>query len=194
LKQAKQIATSTQKIGKAGSSFDGRVFNTNKSYQYKIRVTWFTPDVIRATARYAQLQSNSPPDYAKSCVSEAEKAGDTIFLVEMKGREGSGVIPSDWEIFLSPKMPDHEKGITVTGTKNQDLRNLKALNRIEGKDYSYDSFWIVFSLVDTDGHSILPASATECELTIRIDNKEEIISWPIPESIRKRVESLVPKK
>ena len=42
-----------------GGWLDTRILSTEHSYNYKLRATWLTPEVIRATARLAQVQSSS---------------------------------------------------------------------------------------------------------------------------------------
>jgi len=41
--------------GRVGGWFDARVVHTEHSYNYKLRATWLTPEVIRASARMIQL-------------------------------------------------------------------------------------------------------------------------------------------
>src|SRR5205085_7069975 len=79
--------------GRVGGMFDFRVKNTNKSYNYQLRATWFTPEMIRASARYVQLRDRLTDAETVLLVKEAEGAGETVVLVELHGREGSGVIP-----------------------------------------------------------------------------------------------------
>ena len=55
----KMIETITKKFrvnGQVGGSFDFRIRNTERSYNYKLRATWFTPEMVRASARYWQLR------------------------------------------------------------------------------------------------------------------------------------------
>jgi hypothetical protein len=104
--QAETVGKSTYHDGKVGSRlypWDTRVLKTERSQNYKLRATWFTPEVIRASARWAQLQSHLTDKETEAVVSEAEAAGDTVIMVEIDPNEGSGVIPLDWEAFLQPK-------------------------------------------------------------------------------------------
>lgn len=92
---AESIGRAMRATGRVGGFFDFRVKSTNKSYNYKLRATWLTPDVIRATARLEQLRNRLSEEATRRLVVEAEGAGDTVVLVEIDPREGSGVIPRD---------------------------------------------------------------------------------------------------
>lgn len=59
------------------------------------------------------------------------------------------------------------------------------LSGTKGRDYSYERFWLTFSLVDDDGQPLLPETIREAELVVRIYNKEGRVSWPIPPSHRR---------
>src|SRR6266705_4931635 len=100
---ARSVALSTRVSGQVGKSMDFRVTGTDRSYNYKLRATWLTPDVIRATARLLQLSEHMSDEQTQALVAEAEAAGDTVVLVEIDPREGSGVIPNDWLAFLRPR-------------------------------------------------------------------------------------------
>ena len=54
-KRAREIALSTRINGQVGKSFDLRITSTDRSYNYKLRASWMTPEVIRANARLLQL-------------------------------------------------------------------------------------------------------------------------------------------
>ena len=54
-KQALAVGEQMYKKGRVGGAFDMRVLKTDRAYNYKLAATWLTPDVIRATARLAQL-------------------------------------------------------------------------------------------------------------------------------------------
>ena len=90
-KQAEAVGKSTYHDGKVGSrqllfwlGVDTRALKTERSQNYKLRVTWFTPEVIRACARWAQLQDRLTDKETQALVSEAEAAGDTVMMVEIK--------------------------------------------------------------------------------------------------------------
>tara|TARA_B100000315_G_C14350332_1_gene483701 strand:- start:3 stop:434 length:432 start_codon:yes stop_codon:yes gene_type:complete len=86
--------------GRVGGFFDTRILSTNRSYNYKLSATWLTPEVIRARARVMQLSGFLSDTATRELVTEAEAVGDTVVLVEIDPREGSGVIPLEWGAFL----------------------------------------------------------------------------------------------
>ena len=94
--RAETVIRAMDKDGRVGGRFDTRILSTNRSYNYKLSATWLTPEVIRARARLAQLDGYLSDEATQQLVSEAEAAGDTVFLVEIDPREGSGVIPLGW--------------------------------------------------------------------------------------------------
>lgn len=87
----------------------------------------WTPDMIRATARLMQLQNRLPEDDTRALVAEGEAAGQTVGLVEIDPREGSGVIPNDWQAFLQPKRQPSVDGRAKIGVNSPSLRDAKAL-------------------------------------------------------------------
>jgi hypothetical protein len=74
--QINSIAKKMRVNGQVGGSFDFRIKSTEKSYNYKLRATWFTPDMIRASARYWQLRERLTDEQTRALVSEAESVGD----------------------------------------------------------------------------------------------------------------------
>jgi hypothetical protein len=72
-----------------------------RSCNYKLRATWLTPEVIRATAQLAGIRRGLSDAQAEAMLAEAEAAGGTVVLVEIDPREGSGVIPNDWTATLT---------------------------------------------------------------------------------------------
>ena len=78
--------------------------------------------------------------------------------------------------------------------KIDKLRDVKVLAGIIPRDYSYDRFWIVFRLADDRAQSIFPGTARECELVVRIHDKEGKVTWTIPESIRQRAAAPAAKR
>jgi hypothetical protein len=121
-------------------------------------------------------------------VAEAEKAGDTVVMVEIDPREGSGVIPNDWAAFLQAETPDFAEPRAVRGVDTPRLREVKALAGVLRRNYDYDRFWVVFPLKDGDGKPLFLPSDTHAELVVRIFEKEGRVRWPIPESVRQRPE------
>lgn len=191
--QAESVGRQMRISDKVGGRFDVRLINTDKAINYKLRATWMTPEVIRASARLEQLRNRLSDQQTRELVAEAEALGDTVFMIEIDPREGSGVVPLDWRVILQP----HELKIgavgAVTGNKSPQLRNIKALSGVLRRDYDYDVFWVVFPLVDKDKNAVFPADASQLQLLIGIYNKEGVITWQIPESIRTRIKLLSQK-
>ena len=50
LKQAEEQGRQGYRRGRVGGIFDTRILSTNRSYNYKLAATWFTPEVLRASA------------------------------------------------------------------------------------------------------------------------------------------------
>lgn len=122
---AEAVGKAMRRSGRVGGYFDMRVKSTNKSYNFKLRATWLTPDVIRAGARLIQLQERLSDEETRQLVATAESAADTIVLVELDPREGSGVIPLGWTAHLQPK--DRPQGPVVKGSSMPQLRDVPAL-------------------------------------------------------------------
>ena len=76
-------------------------------------------------------------------VAEAEAAGDTVILVEIDPREGSGVIPRDWLSLLRPKRERETSAPSLRsrGASVPKLRKLKGLAGVMPRDYDYDVFF-----------------------------------------------------
>jgi hypothetical protein len=188
--EAVRIGRSMREDGRVGGFFDFRVIHTEHAYNYKLRATWLTPEVIRASARHQQLRLRLSSDQALALVAEAEAAAHTVIMVEIDPREGSGVIPLDWRAILQPKGTKAEDLGGVEGASNPRFKNLKAMTGVVQRDYSYDVFWMAFPLVDGNGRRTLPDSAREAELIVGIHDKKGTVSWPIPDSIRQRTRAL----
>jgi hypothetical protein len=184
--QASEIGAATRATGKIGGSRDDRIADTDHAINYKLRATWLTPEVIRASARLEQLRARLTDDQTRALVAEADAAGDVVIMVEIDPNEGSGVIPLDWRVFLQPKGQRPESPGAIPGIKSPQLRKVKALSGVMRRDYDYDVFWIVFPLVE-NGMSVLPPGTSEVELLVGIYNREGRVSWPIPESIRPKI-------
>lgn len=176
---AETVGRNAYQRGRVGGIFDMRMLKTERSYNYKLAATWMTPEVIRATARVLQLRSRLSDDETRALVAEAEAVGGIVVMVEIDPREGSGVIPNDWEAFLQPKdSPDR----AVRGVINPKLRDVKALAGVLRRNYDYDRFWVVF---DASSDSRFTASDQSAELVVRIYDKEGRVDWPVPPSWRK---------
>jgi len=142
-----------------------------------------TPEAIRACARLEQLNKGLSDAATLRLVTEAERAGDIVILVEIDPREGSGVIPRDWTAILSARprpgiAPRVSRGTSVTA-----LREMPALHGFGRRDYAYELFWVVFSLKADDGESLF-RNDPEAELLVRIYEKVGRVHWSIPDSIR----------
>lgn len=184
--QAETIGEQGYKRGRVGGWFDTRVLKTERSYNYKLAATWLTPEVIRASARLLQLRSRHSEDEARAMVRNAEAAGGTVVMVEIDPREGSGVIPLDWEAFLQPKdAPDR----AVRGRNSPALRDTRALAGVLRRNYDYDRFWMAFPLRLADGRPLFTSADVEAELVVRIYDKEGRVSWAIPRSVRQKMEA-----
>ncbi|MGE0361146.1 MAG: hypothetical protein AB7H93_09880 [Vicinamibacterales bacterium] len=191
--RATAIVATAHSDGKVGSrtllfwtGWDSRRLKTERAQNYKLRATWFTPDVVRASARWAQLRSRLSDDQTRQLVEEAEKAGDTVVVVDIDPNEGSGVIPTDWEAFLRPKDAPSESGQFARGIVAEELRKVRALQPIAQRNYDYDRFWVVFPLKTDDGRPLFGASDSQAELLVRIYNREGTVTWPIRSDVRAR--------
>jgi hypothetical protein len=179
--QAETVGREMYQKGRVGGVFDLRVLKTDRSYNYKLAGTWLTPDVIRATARLAQLSGRLSESETRTLVKSAENAGDTVVMVEIDPREGSGVIPNDWQAFLQPEgRPDG----AVRGTITPQLREVKALAGVLRRNYDYDRFWVTFPLTGLTGNRLFSSSDRNAVLVVRIYDKEGHVQWPIPASLR----------
>ena len=184
--RAEAVGKAAYVTGRVGGLFDTRMLKTERAQNYKLAATWITPDVIRAAARIAQFRDRLSNDEAKALVDAAEQAGDTVVIVDIDPREGSGVIPEDWAAFLQVDTPD---GVTPRSVRGQDtpkLREVKALGGVLRRNYDYDRFWVVFPLTHSDGQPLFTDRDTIAELVVRIQNREGRVRWPIPPSVRTR--------
>lgn len=178
--RAEAIGKAAYVRGRVGGIFDTRLLKTERSYNYKLAATWLTPDVIRATARMIQLTERLSDDATRALVTEAENAGDTVVMVEIDPREGSGVIPRDWMAFLQVE------GATtaVRGVDTPTLRTVRALSGVLRRNYDYDRFWVVFPLKHDDGRPLFSANSASAELVVRINDREGKVTWSIPADLR----------
>ena len=184
--QAIQIGKGTREDGRVGGWFDTRVVHTEHSYNYKLRATWLTSDVIRATARLQQLDLGLTNDEAMALVEEAEIDGSTIIMVEIDPREGSGVIPREWVALLRPTTEAEKEAVGARGVSRPEYRRAKALAGTNRRDYAYDLFWLVFPLLNQEGQPLFPEGTEEAELVVRIGGKEGRVRWKLPRSIREK--------
>ena len=182
--RAQAVGKAAYVQGRVGGIFDTRLLKTERSYNYKLAATWMTPEVIRASARFAQINEGLSADQAKAMVAEAEKAGDTVVMVEIDPREGSGVIPQDWAAFLQPESSQELHPRAVRGVDTPALRTVKALSGVLRRNYDYDRFWVVFPLKDADGKPLFRDIDTVAELVVRIHDRQGRVKWPVPPSLR----------
>jgi hypothetical protein len=170
--------------GQVGKSLDFRVTATDRSYNFKLRATWLTPEIIRALARIEQELKALSALETQQLVAAATASGSIIVQVEIDPREGSGIIPSDWVALLGPRQLNQSVPRAVRGTSRPDLRNLPALAVVPPRDYSYEVFWVVFPAIGPDGQRLFAPGDTEAELSVRIQGKVGKVRLPVPESIR----------
>lgn len=182
--RAEALGRSMRVDGRVGGVFDLRVIRTERSYNYKLRATLMTPDVIRATARLIQLSNGLTTDEAIALAREAEGAGDLVVLLEIDPREGSGVIPPDVVVLLRPR--NGEEDTAIRGTVAPKLREVRALAGAFRRDYAYEQVWAVFSLNGERSLALIAPDVTHIEVVVRIHDKEGRVSWPMPESLRSR--------
>jgi hypothetical protein len=169
---AQAVGEQAYKRGRVGGFWDGRVLKTERAYNYKLAATLLSPAVIRASARILQIRSRLTPQQTRELVAEAEAIAGTVVIVEIDPREGSGVIPLDWEAFLQP---EGEPEAAVAGTNRPGLRPLKALQGVLRRNYDYDRFWMVFP---GGNAGYLKPGVRLIELVVRIQDKEGRVEWP----------------
>jgi hypothetical protein len=161
------------------------VIRAERSYNYKLRATLMTPEVIRATARLTQLSNGLTTDEAMALVREAEAAGHLVVLLEIDPREGSGVIPPDLILVVLLRPRDGDDDTAIRGTVAPKLREVRALAGAFRRDYVYEQVWAVFSLNGTrrrvDRSRRHPHRNRSSD---RIHDKEGLVSWPMPPSLR----------
>ena len=186
-KRAKTVAVSQRVNGQVGKGFDFRGIQTDRSINYKLRATWMTPEVIRATPRMQQLAKGLSVQETRQLVKDAEAAGDFVILVEIDPREGSGVIPGDWVALLGPRELAGAVPLHAAGVNSPKLRDIAALGAVPPRDYSYELFWVVFPLKTSEGKPVFNGSDKEAELSVRIQNRVGKVRWPIPEYLRTKL-------
>jgi hypothetical protein len=181
--QAKKIGSEMTEKGEVSGDSGWRVMSTNKATSYHFRATWLSPSVIKATARLEQFRQRLTNGETQNLVEEAEKAGATIFLVELDAVEGSGVIPPDWQAFLQPaQLPVGSDGC-LKGQNTPELWKVKGLAGTNEKDYKYERFWMVFPLSLKNGQPLFGPGVEKAELIIRIHDKESKATFRIPADV-----------
>lgn len=192
LSQAEAIGKSTYVKGRVGGLWGWRGLKTERAQNYKLAATWLTPEVIRASARFTQLRTGLTDEETRELVEEAEAVGDTVVMVEIDPREGSGVIPQDWLAFLHPKGVVAGSASSATGANTPRLTEVRGLRGVKRRNYDYDRFWVVFPLRTQTGQLLFPPAATEAQLVVRIYDAEGRVRWRIPQSIRDRMAATRP--
>ena len=185
--RAEGTAKAAYMEGRVGGWLDTRILSTDRAYNYKLAATWMHYDVVRATARVVQLRERLSDEETRALVTQAEAAGDFVVMVEIDPREGSGVIPNDWSVFLQPVFADGRSGRPVRGVAAPKLRDVVALSGVRRRNYDYDRFWVVFSARQPDGTAVLPGEALQAELVVRIAGNEGRVRWPIPATVKARL-------
>jgi hypothetical protein len=168
------VAEAGYKRGRVGSFLGNRgPLQTERALNYKVAATIFSADAIRASARTLQLRSRLSPEQTRHLMAEAAAVNGTVVMIELDPREGSGVIPLEWEAFLQPK---GQPARAVSGVNNPALRNVKALAGVLRRNYDYDRFWMVFP----NGPEVEYAKpdVVDIELVLRINDQEGRIDWP----------------
>lgn len=156
-------------------------------YFYELRGTLMSPEAIRAVARLGQLRRHLTDDETRALVSEAEKVDGLVVYIELNPREGSGVIPLDWQATLRPKGAKDDSPLAIGGTSTPALRQVKALTRVGLRDYAYDVFWVVFPMRDKQGKVIWATPPDEIELVVDINDLRGRVSWRVSDSLRQRL-------
>jgi hypothetical protein len=180
---ARDVGRGARVTGRVGGFWGIRGLHTERAMNYELRVTWLTPEVLRASARMAQIRDRRPATDARKWVADAESMFDTAVIVELDPREGSGVIPLDWAAYLQPRGAQPGDGRSVQGVPIGNGRDYPALAGLEKRDYDFDIFWVGFAL-RTDAGAFLFDGAAEAEVVVRVQHSEGRVALTVPPSIR----------
>ena len=186
-KQATEIGRKWRVAGRVGWNMWGTESLWSKVLFYELRATLMTPEAIRAAARLEQLRRQLTDDETRALVMEATSIDGLVAFIELNPREGSGVIPLDWQATLRPKGATDDSPLAVAGTSMPKLREVKALTRVGPRDYAYDVFWIVFPMRDKQGKLIWETPPDKIELVVAINDKRGRVSWHVDDSLRQRL-------
>jgi len=96
--------------------------------------------------------------------------------------------PDKWWRISSVPVGIHNEGINAT--INEKLQGVRALAGVFKRDYAYDVFWAVFRLKTETGAPFFGLDVREVALVVSIQGREGVVSWPIPDSIRKRLTAM----
>jgi hypothetical protein len=181
--QATGVGSAMRRMDNVGNRMSFRGLKTDRAISYKMRATWLTPEVVRATARLIQLNERLSDERTRALVTEADAAGDAVFLIEVDPNEGSGVIPSEWTAVLQPKGAPPGDPTAIQGTLVSALRERRALSGVFRRDYSYDVFWVVFGLRGEAARPFVAPAGRDAELVVNIQGREAVVSWPVPDYV-----------
>lgn len=187
--QATQVGKRWRVAGRVGWQFFRWDPFYSGPYLYELRATLMTPDAIRAAARLEQLRRHLTDDETRALVIEAEQVDGLVAYIELNPREGSGVIPLDWQATLRPKGAKDDSPLAIAGTNVPSLRHIKALTRVGPRDYNYDVFWVVFPMRDKQGKPIWETPSDALELVVDINDMRGRVSWRVNDSLRQRLVS-----
>lgn len=176
---AREIGQAAYRQGRVGRLFTVRLLKTERAFNYKLAATLFSPDVIHATARWLQLSERLSDADARRLVAEADAVDGLVVQIEIDPREGSGVIPLDWDAFLQP-IRGNVAGPAVRGVVEPKLREVRALGGVRRRNYDYDRYWVVFPRTLEDGTPLSGPDVTELELVVRIYDSEGKVRWRMP--------------
>lgn len=190
-KQTAQIGETWRVKGRIGGFFDNRISSTDKAYNYKLRATLMSPELIRAAARREQIRNRLTEDETRKLVAEAENEQSLVVLIEVDPREGSGIIPNDWRVMMQTKGANAESNKTIRGLKKQSLGDIIALKSVFTRDYDYDIFWVAFPLKDEKGIAVWSSVPSELEIIVGIYNKEGRVNWKISDALKSRIKNLL---
>jgi hypothetical protein len=171
-KEARRTLTSTRVQGQVGGSLDLRVRGTDRSYNYKLRATWITPEVAEAAGRLLMTDRGLAEAQAREVIRAVAAAG-WLILVEIDPREGSGVIPNDWLSRFGQAGSDRK----VVGRVLAPEGAWKSLLSAFPRDYAWDLFLVEFPRQLEDGAPVFAQPGPDAELIVRIRDKQGRVRW-----------------
>jgi hypothetical protein len=177
-KQARETMLAMRTKGQVGGSWDLRVTGTDRSYNYKLRATWITPEVATAAARVLMLTKGISGEQAEEVAGAVATADAWFVFVELDPREGSGVIPREWISRFGLRENESRQAV---GQALPAEGVWKSLMSAFPRDYSYDTFLLKFPKSAPGGVSLLEPG--EAELRVRIYNKQGRALWKVPASL-----------
>ena len=176
-KRARQTIAAMRVNGRVGGSWDFRVTSTDKSYNYKLRATWLTPQVFEAAGRILEFSKGMAAADVQGLLKELTADPAHYVLVELDPREGSGVIPRDWLSRFGPKGDDERQ---VVGQVVAEQGSWRTLMSAFPRDYAYDVFVVRFPVSTGERGSLIQPADKEVQLRVRIYNKVGTVDWRVP--------------